>query len=185
MNQVDLIQIDSTGEHPVNKVLVGLPWGFPWVSRSQQASWGGSRHGRWRCVGRRAAGEPWSSSLGPSCAVDPGDGRTPAVLQAGPVTSWPVEVENSGDACSGHAEPVEHWRPKPTQEQREEGVKNLLASSKSSWWVSSKTYIVAVIEAESSHRFLHWGYVIVLYVSWRCKHAKSDVTNSRVSEKRR
>lgn len=113
---------DGCCSHRYISVLVGLPWELPWASGSQQAGRREAWHGRWRCVERRGAEGPWSSSLGPPCALDRGDGQTPAALGAGPVTSRPVEGGNSGGACRGHAGPGEHWGPQPTQGQREEGV---------------------------------------------------------------
>lgn len=75
---------------------------------SQQASWGEARHGQRRCGGCCGAGGSWSSSLGPPCALDPGDGQSPAALEAGPVTSQTVEGGKSGGARRGHAGLEEH-----------------------------------------------------------------------------
>lgn len=168
--------------HRYTGVLVGLPWELPWASGSQQAGRGEAGHGRWRCVERPGGEGPWSSSLGPPCALDPGNGQTPAALWAGPVTSRPVEGGNSAGACRGHAGLREHWGPQPTQGQREEGVvkqtrfNNILmcvyARPVAFFWAILSQWatwgIVAeynmMIEWEGSQKFFHWEYVIVLWM---------------------
>lgn len=101
-------------------VFTGLPWELPWATGSQQAGRGEVQHGRWRCFGGCGAEGPWFSSLVPPCALDPGDGQTPAALGSRPLTSRPGEGGNSGCAWRGQAGLGEHWRPQPTQGQRKE-----------------------------------------------------------------
>lgn len=160
-----------------SSVLAGLPLELPWALGSQQACSGEAWYGLWRCVGCRGAKRPWSSLSSP-CALGPGDCQTPAGHGARPVTSWPVEGGNSGGACRGHDGLGEHWRPQPTQGQRQEGgvkqarQKNMLVcmckasgmclSQWATWGIVVEYNMM--IEREGRQKFFHWEYVIVLWM---------------------